>query len=243
MDLAWDGTGPPKLLEYNGDTPSVLVESAKPSLNWCADLQAKHKNARQANFMDPALIQGFKRFAEQWKGNMTDFDLGILCVEEDLESVGTAEYLKKLANREGVKTIVKDISQLELDYNDNYSKILPNFGYHQTFSHVLKMYPYEWIVHEINADPLLAADLEDLDTIEPAWKLIIGNKAILPLLWEMFPNHKNLLPAYFIDPKVQLDRNNHAEGSDTWFNTDDLQIEDWISKPKFGREGHGVLFS
>ena len=29
FDLAWDGTGPPKLLEYNADTPSVLVESAQ----------------------------------------------------------------------------------------------------------------------------------------------------------------------------------------------------------------------
>ena len=34
MDLSWDGTGPPKLLEYNGDTPSVLVESAHPSSKW-----------------------------------------------------------------------------------------------------------------------------------------------------------------------------------------------------------------
>ena len=28
FDLAWDGNFPPKLLEYNADTPSVLVESA-----------------------------------------------------------------------------------------------------------------------------------------------------------------------------------------------------------------------
>jgi glutathionylspermidine synthase len=34
FDLAWDGTGPPKMLEYNGDTPSVLVESGLSQLNW-----------------------------------------------------------------------------------------------------------------------------------------------------------------------------------------------------------------
>ena len=34
FDFAWDGVNPPKLLEYNGDTPSVLLEAAKPSLNW-----------------------------------------------------------------------------------------------------------------------------------------------------------------------------------------------------------------
>ena len=33
--------------------------------------------------------------------------------------------------------------------------------------------------------------------IEPAWKMILSNKAILPLLWQLFPGHPNLLPAYF----------------------------------------------
>src|SRR5208283_3354303 len=28
MDLCWDGTGAPKLLEYNADTPSALYEAA-----------------------------------------------------------------------------------------------------------------------------------------------------------------------------------------------------------------------
>ena len=40
MDLSWDGNGPPKLLEYNGDTPSVLVESSAPQFNWMKDMRA-----------------------------------------------------------------------------------------------------------------------------------------------------------------------------------------------------------
>jgi glutathionylspermidine synthase len=28
---------------------------------------------------------------------------------------------------------------------------------------------------------------------------VLSNKGILPLLWEMFPNHPNLLPAFFED--------------------------------------------
>ena len=35
--------------------------------------------------------------------------------------------------------------------------------------------------------------------IEPPWKAILSNKGILPLLWEMFPDHPNLLPAFFED--------------------------------------------
>jgi glutathionylspermidine synthase len=33
--------------------------------------------------------------------------------------------------------------------------------------------------------------------IEPLWKSVLSCKALLPLLWELFPDHPNLLPAYF----------------------------------------------
>ena len=67
---------------------------------------------------------------------------------------------------------------------------------------IVKMYPFEWLINEIGHDELIAIDLESIDTIEPAWKFVLGNKAVLLLLWEMFPDHENLLPAYFIDPLV-----------------------------------------
>ena len=35
--------------------------------------------------------------------------------------------------------------------------------------------------------------------IEPPWKAILSNKGLLALLWEMFPGHPNLLPAFFED--------------------------------------------
>jgi glutathionylspermidine synthase len=31
--------------------------------------------------------------------------------------------------------------------------------------------------------------------LEPAWKSLLSNKALLPLLWELFPDHPNLLAA------------------------------------------------
>ena len=55
---------------------------------------------------------------------------------------------------------------------------------------------------------MFSTKLEDAGVrwLEPAWKSIISNKALLPLLWEMFPNHPNLLPAYFAEddhPQMQ----------------------------------------
>jgi glutathionylspermidine synthase len=36
-----------------------------------------------------------------------------------------------------------------------------------------------------------------LAMIEPPWKLLLSCKAILAILWELYPDHPNLLPAYF----------------------------------------------
>ena len=54
------------------------------------------------------------------------------------------------------------------------------------------------------------------------WKSILSNKALLPLLWQMFPNHPNLLPAYFMDD---------AKAS---------QLKDYVVKPIFSREGANI---
>ena len=49
--------------------------------------------------------------------------------------------------------------------------------------------------------------------------MVLSNKSILPLLWEMFPGHPNLLPAYTTPER--LDGN-------------------YVRKPTLGREGAGI---
>ncbi len=60
-----------------------------------------------------------------------------------------------------------------------------------------------------------------LTVIEPAWKLVPANKAILALLWEMYPDHPNLVPAF-------MDRAAFAPGTTV------------VAKPLLGREGANV---
>lgn len=90
------------------------------------------------------------------------------------------------------------------------------------------------MINEIPDYTMKKYDFRDLNSIEPWWKLLLGNKALLPLLWSMYPNHPNLLPAYYDDPKKQLGSNYLS------LKANDKQ---WISKPIFGREGMGVFFS
>ena len=56
---------------------------------------------------------------------------------------------------------------------------------------------------------------------EPLWSLIPSNKAILPVLWQLFPNHPLLLNCSF-----EL--------------TDDLMQSGYVSKPIVGRCGSNI---
>jgi len=55
--------------------------------------------------------------------------------------------------------------------------------------------------------------------IEPSWKMILSNKAILPVLWKLFPGHPNLLETYFDDPQG---------------------MSSYVEKPLFSREGANI---
>lgn len=70
---------------------------------------------------------------------------------------------------------------------------------------LINQYPKEWLVNEVKRDELLKYDLAEIRSFEPWWKLILGNKALLPLLWSEFPNHPNLLPAFFDEPAKFID--------------------------------------
>ena len=40
---------------------------------------------------------------------------------------------------------------------------------------------------------------DTMQLLEPAWKAVLSNKGILPMLWERHQGHPNLLPAHFCD--------------------------------------------
>ena len=65
---------------------------------------------------------------------------------------------------------------------------------------LFKLYPWEWIMEEEFGRYLVTSGVHFL---EPPWKAVLSNKGLLPLLWEMFEGHPNLLPAYFEgDPRA-----------------------------------------
>jgi glutathionylspermidine synthase len=61
--------------------------------------------------------------------------------------------------------------------------------------------------------------------IEPPWKLLLSNKGLLPVLWELFPGQPNLLPA-FESPAPFVD----AAGVRA----------SYVKKPRLSREGANI---
>lgn len=57
FDLAYDGASPPKLLEYNADTPTALIEAAVVQWAW---LQECFPDADQFNSIHEKLIEAWR---------------------------------------------------------------------------------------------------------------------------------------------------------------------------------------
>lgn len=198
FDLSLGADGSIKMLEYNADIPTSLFEAAVAQWQW---LQDRFPEADQFNSIHEKLIDAWKGF----QGQPVYFG----CLE-DSESVVTTAYLEDTARQAGVDArfvTMKDIGLKDgrfVDLNGNNLDTL------------FKLYPWEWLLTDD-----FGAHVNGSRTrfIEPAWKMILSNKAMLPLLHELFPRNKYLLPASF-DPQNG--------------------IFPYVRKPVLGREGSNV---
>lgn len=203
FDLAYDGVRPPKLLEYNADTPTALFEAAVVQWHWLEETGRPD----QFNSIHEKLI-------ERWREIDARLPLGapvhFSCVRDSEEDLVTVEYLRDVASQAGLDTrtcFVEDIGwdgRRFVDLDDEPMRAW------------FKLYPWEWLMREEFGRHLLSAAPM---IIEPAWKALLSTKAILPILWELFPSHPNLLAAHF-DPGPLGDA--------------------WVRKPIHGREGANV---
>ena len=200
FDLWFDGESPPKLFEFNADTPTSLFEAAVIQWTW---LQEVFPEKDQFNSIHEKLI-------EQWK-RLGTASMHFACAGNSEEDFTTTVYLEDTALQAGIRT--KRLFVHEIGWDGRQFVDLEN----QPIRKLFKLYPWEWLLKESFARYLPSRPWQ---LIEPAWKMILSNKGILPILWRMFPGHENLLPASF-----------SQEG-----------LGDFVQKPFFGREGQGVVF-
>ncbi|MBP9643726.1 MAG: glutathionylspermidine synthase family protein, partial [Budvicia sp.] len=211
LDLVYDGKSPAKLLENNADTPTSLYETAFFQWMWLEDqINAGHlpQNADQFNSLQDKLIERFAEFKNQHGFSLLHF----ACCQDTDEDRGTVQYLQDCANEAGLANQFLFMEEIGLGEKGQFTDTQD-----QVISNLFKLYPWEFMFREIFSTKLTDAGVRWL---EPAWKSIISNKALLPLLWEMYPNHPNLLPAYFAGESHNLTH--------------------YVTKPLFSREGANI---
>lgn len=211
LDLSFDGTGPAKLLEYNADTPTSIFEASVFQWKWLEDAIAQSavsSTADQFNSIHEKMIGAWARIAD-------GRHLHLAGNTDSAEDLGAIRYLEDVARQAGLETTLIDIEDIGMSEDGAFTD--PD---KYEIELLFKLYPWEWIFQEQFAGRIRTGSTF---WIEPPWKAILSNKGILPILWEMFPDHPNLLPAFFEDdPRC-------AELGETY-----------VHKPLHSREGANI---
>jgi glutathionylspermidine synthase len=108
----------------------------------------------------------------------------------------TVSYLMDIASQASFDTALVRIDDIGWDAARNCFIDLDNRPIRSMF----KLYPWEWLLCDQFADQLLST-YTHTQWIEPIWKMLLSNKGILPILWELFPGHPNLLECHFNQPR------------------------------------------
>ncbi|MGW1952532.1 glutathionylspermidine synthase family protein [Streptomyces sp. NPDC001920] len=219
FDLRYDGTGPAKLLEYNADTPTSLVEAASPQWFW---MEERFPGADQWNSLHERLVAAWKKQSALLPPGSPLY-FAYSSADELGEDMMTVAYLKETAEQAGLDT--GWISMEEIGWDRLSGRFVDTRL--RFIRSCFKLYPWEWLTTDRFADHVL----DTLDNgggtgttlwIEPAWKMLLSNKALLAILWELYPDHPNLLPAYLDGPRELAGTTGY------------------VAKPLLGREGAGV---
>ncbi len=257
MDLRFDGIEPPKLLEYNADTPTALFEASVVQWYWLQDTRpaadqfnsihekliarwqvqmfgggtrlvgpsaeqggADESAALSADSTNVTRLGRDRLFENRGRtpgfSNSGNANVHFAACYEQAEDRATCDYLRDTATQAGIDTVALDIEDVGWSGTDFIDLDDAPIG------SLFKLYPWEWLL-----DERFAANIAKAGTrwIEPAWKMLLSNKSILALLWEMFPGHPNLLPAAHrrCDLAAQI------------------SSASLVRKPRHGREGEGVI--
>lgn len=214
FDLCWDGSGAPKMLELNADTPTSLLEAAAIQWLW---LEAVFPGRDQFNSLEPKLIAKWKELiggSYLFPGPIHFAHDGAI---EDRMTVGYIMKTAMDAMRE-LKTS-RPIVELRMDqigwswWRRRFEDLAD-----APIANIFKLYPWETMTGQAFGEHL-AGTMRRMHWIEPAWKVLMTNKGLLAILWELFPGHANLLPAYLDGPRG---------------------MTDFARKPRYSREGANV---
>jgi len=220
-----------KVYEYNADSASCYMECGQVQGRW-AEIHGCKDGWNPGSHLHEMLVHA-------WKKRAIDDVLHIM-LDDDLEETYHALYMKAAIEEAGIPCkVIRDLS--ELAWDDNGS-VVDCDGLRICW--VWKTWAWETALDQLRDEctedelpttlpdqsaarlhpkPRLVDVLlrKDVTVFEPLWTLVPSNKAILPVLWEIFPDHPSLL-----DAQYNL--------------TSDLQQKGYVAKPIVGRCGSNI---
>ncbi len=219
FDLAGGIDGKPiKLIEFNADTPTALFETA--IVQWVLLKANGMDEAGQFNNLYEAIRDNFKRLI-MLEGDIGEFEryyrgwkILFSSVRGHIEDENTTKFLRKIADDAGFHTAFAHVDEVE--FSDEEGIFYDGVQYEYWF----KLIPWEVIaIEESDLARILTKIMDNQKAIilNPAYTLMFQSKAMMKILWDLFPNHPLLLDTSF----------------------EPLSIKQ-VQKPFFGREGGGV---
>lgn len=232
FDFAYDGQSPAKLLEYNADTPTSLYESAAFQWQWLEDQlnsSVLPEGTDQFNGIHEALVDRFGEVFEQGS------DLHFTAVAGNPEDYGTVEAMGWAAREAGLGAHYCDLDKIALSVDGQFLD-----DEDRRIAVLFKLYPWEDLLRDDYANHI---DGSGCLFLEPAWKALLSNKGLLPVLWQMFEGHPNLLPAFFESDigEAVAGRGEVASETAGAFARAEVQLAaGHVRKPILSREGASV---
>lgn len=212
FDLLVEPSGKIKLYEYNADTPTALLESAVAQWQWLEQVEDV-PNRDQFNSIHEKLIA---RWSQALKSSQNSMLYVLASNEGPFEDWGNVEYLADTAMQGGWQIHIDEIENVGYDPHD--VRFVDKAG--NPIDNAFKLYPWEWMMEEDFGEFVIDCPTK---WFEPPWKMLLSNKAILPVLWQKYPDHPNLLAAFFEDKKPNVN----------------FQCM-FVKKPILGREGANI---
>lgn len=184
FDLAFDGRGAPRLLEFNADTPTALLEASVVQWYW---LEERFPDADQFNSLHERLVARWRELFPRPGAPLHGASL-----RDAPEDEATVRYLLDTAAQAGLAVGFLPVEDIGVSADGRFLD-----GANRPVLNLFKLYPWEWLLRDAYG-PLVPRS--GTRFLEPAWKLLFSHKGFLAVLWERFPGHPNLLPAA-LDPR------------------------------------------
>jgi glutathionylspermidine synthase len=181
FDFGYDGINPPKLFEYNCDTPTSLLEAAIIQWNWKEEVFPK---LDQFNSIHESLVSRWVALAPE-----INTVIHFAHVEDEAgEDILNVSYMRDVVQEAGLESIGILMNEIGFDSRSGEFIDLDD----EVMKSIYKLYPWEWLMSEEIGEHIIE-NLDSTQWIEPIWKMMWSNKAILPILWHIAPDHPNLL--------------------------------------------------